>query len=185
MVSVTNAGGGTLSGLGVSVTYAAGQPTGWLAATLGASNAPTNITLTAATGSLTAGSYSATVSVSSGVASNSPQDITVTFTVSPPPPAISVNPTLLTFSAAGPAQVQITNSGGGTLSGLSVTVIYPAGQPTGWLTAAFTGTTAPATLNVTASSLGLSPGAYSATLRITAAGAVNSPLDVPVTFNVP
>src|SRR5690606_235624 len=45
-VAVTNAGGGTLSGLAAEVTYTAGQPTGWLAAALGSTTAPTALELT-------------------------------------------------------------------------------------------------------------------------------------------
>jgi hypothetical protein len=186
-VTVTNSGGGTLSGLGVSVSYAGGQPTGWLGAVLGASTAPTDITLTAATGSLPAGSYSATVQVSSGVAANSPQNIAVTFTVGAAPAVIGAQPTSLTFNGAAPPdqQIQLTNTGGGTLSGLAVSVIYAGGQPTGWLGANLSGTTAPATVTVSASSSALTAGTYNATVQITAAGATNSPVDVPVTFTVP
>jgi fibronectin type 3 domain-containing protein len=187
-VAVTNAGGGTLSGLGVSVSYASGQPTGWLSATLGSTTAPTDITLTAATGSLPAGSYNATVQVASAVASNSPQAITVTFTVAAPAPAvIGAQPTSLTFTGMTPADqlIQLTNSGGGTLSGLAASVTYASGQPTGWLGATLSGTTAPATVTVSASSTSLAAGTYNATVQITAPGATNSPLDVPVTFTVP
>lgn len=64
-VGVTNAGTGTLTGLSLSPTlYAAGQPTGWLAAVVSASTAPTTIVLTPAVGTLPAGTYSATVRVS-------------------------------------------------------------------------------------------------------------------------
>ncbi len=186
-VAVTNAGGGTLTGLSVSVSYASGQPTGWLSATLGSSNAPTSITLAAATGSLAAGSYTATVRVASGVAQNSPQDITVTFTVGAAAPVIRAQPTSLTFSGTTPASqpVQLTNTGGGTLSGLSVSVIYPGGQPSGWLSTSLSGTTAPATLTVSAAAGTLAAGTYTATVRITAPGAANSPLDVPVSYTVP
>ena len=186
-VAVTNGGGGTLSGLSVSVIYATGQPTGWLTATLGATTAPTDITLTAATASLSAGTYSATVRVASGVAQNTPQDITVTFTVAAPQPSIGAQPTSLTFTGASPAdqQIQLTNTGGGTLSGLADSVSYTTGQPTGWLTTNLSSTTAPATLTVGASAASLPAGSYTATIRITAPGATNSPLDVSVTFTVP
>jgi hypothetical protein len=83
-VTITNGGGGTLSGLGVgTITYGAGA-TGWLQApTLNTTSANPSATLTLqpVTGALTAGTYTATVPVTSAVASNSPQNVTVTFVV--------------------------------------------------------------------------------------------------------
>ena len=84
--SVHNGGSGTLSGLAVGgITYGTGQPTGWLTATLSVTTAPAAVTLTAATGSLAVGTYTATVVVTAGVATNSPQTVSVAFTVGPPP----------------------------------------------------------------------------------------------------
>ena len=79
-VSVTNIGSGTLSGLSASVSYTNGS--GWLSASLNTATAPATLTVTATTGSLAAGTYNATVSVSSGVASNSPQTVAVSFVIS-------------------------------------------------------------------------------------------------------
>ena len=56
-VNVTNGGGGTLSGLGTSVAYQPGQPTGWLTRSLSATTAPATLTLSPITGSLAVGSY--------------------------------------------------------------------------------------------------------------------------------
>ncbi len=60
-VSVTNAGGGSLTGLAVgTIAYTVGAP-GWLSASLNQTTAPATLTLSAAPGSLALGSYSATV----------------------------------------------------------------------------------------------------------------------------
>src|SRR4029077_11892549 len=101
-VAVTNGGGGTLSGLSAAVTYTAGQPTGWLAASLSGGTAPSTLTLTATTGSLVAGTYTAAVSVAPAVASNTPQTGSVTFTVAapPPPPTIALSSTSVTFNGS-------------------------------------------------------------------------------------
>lgn len=86
IVNVSNAGIGKISGLAVgTITYGSGQPTGWLAASLSATSAPTTLTLTATTGSLATGTYTATVPVISSVANNSPQTVSVTFTPNLPP----------------------------------------------------------------------------------------------------
>lgn len=80
-VSVTNAGTGTLGGLGVgSISYGAGA-TGWLTATLSGGTAPATLTLTPSAGPLPAGSYTATVPVTAPGAANSPQSVPVTMTV--------------------------------------------------------------------------------------------------------
>jgi hypothetical protein len=83
-VSVTNVGGGTLTDLAAIVSYLAGQPTGWLSATLSGTTAPATLTLQATTGSLAPGASHATVNVASSVAANSPQSIEVSLSVSAP-----------------------------------------------------------------------------------------------------
>jgi alpha-tubulin suppressor-like RCC1 family protein/uncharacterized protein YjdB len=89
-VNVTNSGGGVLSGLALgTITYGTGEPAGWLAASLSGPTAPATITLQATTGSLSAGTYTAMVPVTSGVARNSPQVIDVTFTVQARPTTVT------------------------------------------------------------------------------------------------
>ena len=192
-VQVTNSGGGTLNGLAASVSYTAGQPTGWLAATLTSANAPSTLTLAATTGSLTAGTYTASVAVTSIVASNSPQTVNVTLTVTSSAgggPAIALSTTNQSFAApqggANPAAqtVQVTNSGGGTLNGLTATVSYTPGQPEGWLAATLTSANAPSTLTLAATTGSLTAGTYTASVAVTSPAASNSPQAVTVTFVV-
>jgi trimeric autotransporter adhesin len=91
-VTVTNVGGGSLTGLSVlAPAYGSGQPTGWLSPFLSSTTAPATLTLAVTTGPLIAGVYTATLSVAStanGV-SNSPVTISVSLTVA------SAGPTLL------------------------------------------------------------------------------------------
>jgi hypothetical protein len=65
-----------------------------------------------------------------------------------------------------PASVHIGNSGTGTLSGLSARVEYPPNSRE-WLEAKLTGTAAPTSLTLTASTAGLDPGVWSATVLVT------------------
>jgi fibronectin type 3 domain-containing protein len=97
-VAVTNPGAGTLSGLSVAIAYTSGQPTGWLAAILSGTTAPANLRLRATTGTLAVGIYQATVSVSSPVAQNSPQQVEVSFRVSEPAPGAPGNLVATTIS---------------------------------------------------------------------------------------
>src|SRR5579862_6570964 len=83
-VNVTNSGTGTLSGLALgTITYTGGGASGWLNASLSTTSAPATISLTATTGSLTQGTYSATIPVKASSASN-PASLTVKFIVFPP-----------------------------------------------------------------------------------------------------
>ncbi|MFW6078973.1 MAG: lamin tail domain-containing protein [Gemmatimonadota bacterium] len=84
-VEVTNDGDGTLDGLGATVAYPDGQPTDWLEASLDGTTAPAALTLSATTGSLTAGEYEAAVDVTADAADDSPRTIAATVTVSEPP----------------------------------------------------------------------------------------------------
>jgi hypothetical protein len=101
-------------------------------------------------------------------------------------PVISLSPTSVSFDAVrnGPRPpdhpVSITNGGGGTLGGLSRTIRYAAGQPTGWLSASLSSTTAPATLVLRADQSGLTAGTYDAAVDVSSAQAGNSPQSVHV-----
>ena len=183
-VQVTNAGGGQLSGISVAVEYASGS--GWLNASLNQGAAPATLTVQPVTQSLAAGTYTATLRVSAPLASNSPQAIAVTLTVTAGA-IIAVSPTSLAITGSlttPPAarELMVTNTGGGALTGLSVEVQYQTGS--GWLTASLNTTTAPATISVQASPTGLSAGTYTATLRVLSAAAGNSPVSVPISYTI-
>jgi len=84
-----------------------------------------------------------------------------------------------------PETVMITNSGGLTLTGLTVGAITYAGGQSGWLQADLSTTIAPATLTVTPVTAGIfTVGTYTATIPITSTVAANSPVDVTVTLDV-
>jgi hypothetical protein len=83
-VNITNGGGGELSDLAWSVSYLPGTPVGWLEIVLSSTVAPAELTLRAYPQGLPAGTYSANIVVSSPVADNSPQIISVAFTVALP-----------------------------------------------------------------------------------------------------
>ncbi len=190
-VNVTNSGGGTLTNLGFgTITYGAGQPGNWLAATLNTATAPAVITLNLTTAPLASGSYTATVPVTSSVASNSPINIVVTLTVGPPP-AIFLNPTIVFFSGwrGGNPQaqqgVQITNSGTGTLNGLSFSIAYGP-TASGWLSGSFQGgvTAAPTTLLLVPNTTNIVEGTHTATVTISSNIAGVASRTVDVTYQV-
>jgi hypothetical protein len=106
--------------------------------------------------------------------------------VPPAPAAIALSATTVQFEAyfgSSFTTIQVTNSGGGTLSGLTANVTYGAGEPTGWLSASLSSTTAPSVLTLSAVP-GVPDGTYHATVAVAAAGVSNSPQTVSVTFVV-
>ena len=191
VVAITNAGGGSLTGLTVQVAYAAGQTTGWLAATLTATTAPASLALTPSTTALAAGAYAATVQVLSPTATNAPIAVSVSLLVSPvAAAAIGLATKSVAMTAvqggANPATqtIAITNAAGGTLSGLAIGTIAYAGGGNGWLAAALGGTTAPTSVTLTATVGSLAVGSHTATVPVTATGASNSPQQLSVTLTV-
>ena len=98
-------------------------------------------------------------------------------------PEIGASPSSLSFSAtvggANPTSqtLGISNTGGGTLT-------FSASDNAAWLSVHPPAGTAPATLTVSANIQGLAAGTYNATITVSATGATNSPVSVPVTLSV-
>jgi uncharacterized repeat protein (TIGR01451 family) len=187
-VAITNGGAGTLDGLTTVAAYAAGAE-GWLDASLSTTTAPAQLRLNPAVEGLGPGTYRATITVSSAAADNSPVSLPVTLAVSERPPSIGLDPASVGFGAIegesdpNPREVQITNQGGGSLTGLTREIVY-GGGPQGWLEATLSGTTAPTTLILQPRTGTLPDEEYSAVVRVAAPVAANSPQEVAVTFTV-
>ena len=192
-IAITNAGTGTLAGLAVgAVTYGQGQPTGWLTARLGADAAPTAISVVADWSALTAGTYTATIPVTSTASGVTAVAIPVTLTLTAPP-SISLVPDNVGFTAvvggANPAtqSIQLRNGGGGALAGLAFgPVEYTSGPVAGWLVPTIGGTTAPASAAFDAITASLPVGIYTARVPVTstATGVTNSPQFVNVGLTI-
>jgi PKD repeat protein len=174
-IQITNAGGQSLTGLGASVDYQQGG-VGWLTAVLSPSMAPATLQIRADHGTLAVGTHVAVVKVLSAVAVNSPREVTVRLVVLAPPAVIDLALSSVQFTAIDggsnpdPIEVEITNNGGGTLSGLTVSISWDKGA-TDWLDAALSGTVAPATLTLTPTTEGLAAGEHEARVRVSAPGA--------------
>ncbi len=189
-VVISSQNGGTMTGISRTITYGSGS--GWLSTTLNTTTAPATLTIRPLTGSLTAGTYTATINISATGASNAPRAVTVTFTV--PPAAIGLSATVRSAAAGqgngtvSMSSVAVSNTGAGTLTGVGISVTYLSGPSTGWLTAALSSPTAPATISLSATagtpSNMRAVGTYTARVRVSAAGAANSPVDIQVTLVV-
>jgi Viral BACON domain len=169
-LSISNSGSGTLAW-----TASGDQP--WIMLSSSSGSGPQTVLVGATTGSLAAGNYSGTVTISAVGATPPVQIVKVTLAItssqtpSPTPtPALAVLPTTVTFSGTaggsnpGPQSVNISNGGGGTLSWTAV-----ASQP--WVMLSAASGTGPQALSVEANTSGLSAGNYSASVTISAPSA--------------
>ena len=77
-VNISNTGGGTLN-------WTASKTQSWLTLSAGSGTAPSSLGLSVSTAGLSSGTYTDTVAVSASGASGSPQMVSVTLKVSPPP----------------------------------------------------------------------------------------------------
>ena len=188
-VSVSNVGGGTLTGINLSLTYGSNQPGGWLVAALSSSIGPATLTLSVTRGALGAGTYSANILVVAPNISNSAQAIAVTLVVSDPnsAAALQLSTTTLSFAAAagtspGAQTVQVINSGGGVISGLRTETTYGAGA-TGWIsTSSLSGTTAPATITIRPLTTALAAGTYTVVVTVSGTGVVARSIAITLTI---
>ena len=112
----------------------------------------------------------------------------ITFSATGIAPTITLTPASRTFAAtvggaAPAAQTVAVGSNGNAITGMALgTTTYGSGA-TGWLTAAISGATTPATVTLTASNTGLAAGSYTATVPVTAANGVTTQ-NIGVTLNV-
>jgi acid phosphatase type 7 len=180
---------GAVTGLQATVSYGAGA-SGWLTVSLSDTVAPATMTLTSNITGLSASTYDATIAIAANDAANSPLTIPVRFEVALPPPVrIVATPDSVLFSdsmttpSPPPQTVSITADGILPLTGLSASIEYASGAA-GWLTASLSGTTAPATLTLTANNNGLNEATYRATVKVTSPEAGNSPFSIPITFEL-
>lgn len=190
-VTIANTGGGALTGIAISLSYGANQSSGWLAASLSALASPSALNLSVARGTLGAGTYTASVRVSSTAASNAAQTISVTLVVidTATPPAVQLSSATLDFAGdvgTSPAakSVQVINSGGGAVGGLAIAIAYGAGAP-GWLsTSSLNATVTPATLTVRPLTTALAAGTYTATIAVSGAGVASRTLTVTLSVAI-
>ena len=192
LVTITNSGAGALADLAAVVGYTDGQPAGWLTASLDAASAPAILTLTVNSAGLEAGVLQATVQITARTAANGPIAMPVTLVVIEPAvaPAVLLSPAAVAFAttqggSVSSQSVQVLNSGGGTLRGLTVGVVAYGPGASDWLTITRTGDTAPATLAVGAAVSALAVGSYSATVPITGTGAVSGTMLVTLIVEAP
>jgi hypothetical protein len=171
------------SGKAVSYSVSTSSTGRWLSVKVGSGKTPSSISISADPAGLPAGTYSGTVIVASPDVANSPIPVAITLTVEPP--ALTLAPTALSFTAqaggvAPAAQLVTTGSSNGTALGYSLS----ASSKEAWLSVKQATGTTPKSISISASPAGLSAGTYSGTVIVDSPGAANSPIPLPVTFTV-
>ncbi len=167
-----------------TVSYVAGSSgnSSWVTLTNPSGITPGTVGVNLNPSGLPVGAYKANVAVASS-ASNSPLSVPVTLTVTSGVTLILTPPTVtFTYTQGGsppPGQVvQFTTSSG------SLTYSFMVNSVVNWLTVNPPGGANPSSLFLTVNPAGLNPGSYTATIEVSASGAVNSPQALGVTLIV-
>lgn len=174
-IAIANNGGGTLS-------WTAASNQSWLTVSAASGTGAGTIFVNANTAAMAAGTYTGVVTVAAVGATNAPQNIGVTLTVTAAP-SLHATPATLTFTAAAGASnpaaqsISIANAGGGTLS-------WTAAKTQTWLSLSTASGTGAGTISVQPAVGSLAAGTYTDTISISAPGATPSTATVAVTFTV-
>lgn len=154
----------------------AGPPTGTTPATAGVWVEPAD---------LAPGPYTGFVTFSSSAAANSPLRVPVSLTVAagahlrPSPSQVAFD---YQIGGPPPAAQMIGLGGGGAAMSFNVAPGTKTGGP--WLAVGPLSGATDSSVTATVNAANLTAGLYEGSLRVTAAGAANSPVEVPVTLNV-
>ena len=176
LINLTNPTGGTLS-------WNLSDNAAWLS--LSAASGTTTIETDSVTASvnlagLAAGTYAAAITISATGATNAPQMIPVSLTISAPPqtsPVIGLNLSSLSFTGTAggtnpaPQSFTISNTGSGTLA-------WTAGDNASWLTLSPATGTNTGTVTANVNLTGLAAGTYSGAITVAATGAASKTLPV-------
>ncbi len=174
---------------GTALTFTASATTtsggNWLSVTPTSGTAPASLGIFVNPAGLAAGTYFGNVTISSTGASNSPQSISVTLTVSAAP-ALTVSQSTLSFfyqpggAVPGGQNVSVGSSG----TALTFTASATTTSGGNWLSVTPASGTAPASLGISVNPAGLAAGTYFGNVTIASTGASNSPQSVSVALTV-
>ena len=173
----------SVTSTGTAISYNVSTSATWLNATPASGSTPGSVSVSVTPGSLSAGTYTGSVTLTSSGASNSPKTIPITLTVtSATLPTLTAAPSNLSFAyqtggATPAAQTVNLTSSGGALS-------YTIASSATWLTATPASGSTPGSLSVSVNPSGLAAGTYSGTVSVTSAGASNSPLKISATLAI-
>jgi len=152
----------------------------WLAVTPNSGNTPNNLQVTINPTNLPVGIYSGSITVSSTVANVPAQIIPVTLILASA--SVTATPASVTFAQAvgGAPPASQTVAIAGVPACITIGAVATMLNGSGWLTTSAAGNT----ITITANGSQLQQGVFSGVVTAIVPGAANSPLNIPVTFNV-
>ena len=164
-----------------ALSYTASSSGGWLGVSPASGNTPGALSVSVNPSGLATGTYNGSIMVTGSGASNSPQTVAVSLTVTAAQtnPSLSINPGTVSFSYAAGTNTSGTQNLSVTSTGAALNISATASGGA-WLTVTPSTGSTPATLKVSANTSGLAAGTYNGTITITSTGAANSPQTVPV-----
>jgi len=172
-----------------TLDWTLGDDAGWLSenpASGSSTGEPDTVDVSVDIAGMSAGDYSASITITAPGADNSPWIVPVSLHINPSTPQISFDPESLSFTVAeggstpAPETLDIWNSGVDTLD-------WSLSDDAEWLSENPTSGSSTAEHDIVAVSVdiaGMSAGDYSANITITADGAHNSPQKVPVSLHI-
>jgi hypothetical protein len=176
-IEILNNGNGTLN-------WTAGTETSWISPSAASGTAdpsqPSLVSIGVLLDSLTEGSYSGTIEISS--ASGETEVVSVDLTVTPAPPELSVSPSSLAFTSEDGSvpvaqQISIENTGGGDLS-------WTAEADSAWILLNKESGNGDDTVTVSIDASSLQTGTHNGNITVTAQGAGGSPAIIPVSLDI-
>jgi uncharacterized protein (TIGR03437 family) len=178
-----------ISSNGAALTFSTSATTtaggNWLVVTPNGGTTPANLSVSANPAGLGTGTYFGNVTINATGASNSPQSILITLTVSALP-ALTISQSTLGFSyqpgGAAPGGQNVSVGSSGTALTFSASATTNSGG--NWLLATPTSGTTPAILSISVNPAGLGTGTYFGNITINSTGASNSPQSISVTLAV-
>ena len=176
--TISNSGTGTLN-------WSVSANRGWISVSPTGGQDTGTVTVTVNNSGLTAGTYQGTITVSDENASNSPQTVNVSLTVTSGGttfPEIQLDKTSMTFSLvegndSDSDTFTIGNSGTGTLN-------WSVSDDRDWISVSPTGGQDTGTVTVTVNNSGLTAGSYTGEITVSDANASNSPQKISVSLTV-
>jgi hypothetical protein len=173
-LTITNTGGGSLN-------WTVIDDSNWVVKNVGSGSGNGTVAISVNPTGLAAGTHTSLITVSATGATNTPQvvPVTLTLTAAPAQPTIGLSPTSLAFSGTSGGSnptsqtIAVTNTGTGTLT-------WTVADNANWLTATQSGSSITAAVNLS----GLAAGTYNGVITVSATGATNTPQTIPVALTV-
>ncbi len=175
-ISVSNSGSGTLN-------WTATENTNWLSLSPASGTGAGTISVAVNTSGLSVGTVSTPITIAASGATNTPQTVTVSLTITAAslPPAIGISPVSLSFTAqqggANPASqsLAIRNTGGGTPT-------WTVSNNATWLSHSPTSGAGNGVVTISPITGALTAGTYNGIITLYAAGSAT--VNVPITFTI-